>query len=189
MKKSLIIGILFIIAFISLTVYQELINKPVNIHDLTNTASKEENARVYLNATFVAGSITGDNDNGYYVMFGDGVQYIVYMNNKKASEINKFLLDNPDNSYYIEGITKLIPNTLEENGKKFVKEWLDHSHNHNEEEHDSHDITTDEFYQYFGYVYFDYSNSINLIKIITFITGITGIVFIINYVNSKYHFI
>ena len=36
MKKSLIIGIILIIICLGLTVYEEFINKPVNINTITN---------------------------------------------------------------------------------------------------------------------------------------------------------
>ena len=188
MKKSLIIGIIFLIISLGLVIYSEFINSPVNMYSLTNTASKKENKKAYIDSTFVAGTITGSNGKSYYVMFGNGVQYIVYMENSEANKIMKYLLDNPEDSYQIKGITKLIPATLEENGKKFVKEWLDNNHTHNEEVNHSHDISTEEFYQYFGYVYLDntvYENNIN--KLIIYITGIIGILFIVFYVNRKYH--
>ena len=190
MKKALIIGIVLISATIGLTIYSEFINKNVNIHDITNKGLKKENEKVYLDATFIAGTITNDDKNSFYVIFGDGVQYIVYMNNNEASKINKYLLDNPDGSYKIEGITKLIPTSMEENGKKFVKEWLDNNHTHGEEnETHSHDITTDEFYHYFGYVYLDSTSHFDLIKILIYVTGTVGLLFIISFINTKYHFI
>ena len=184
--KKIIIGIVFLIICIGLTTYYELkLNKnyQTNIHDITNSGASTENVKVYLNATYIAGTIKDD----YYVVFGDGVQYIVYISNKEANKINRYLLDNEEESYRIEGITKLIPSTMEENGKKFVKEWLDHSHNHEgiEEEHD-HSITTDEFYQYFGYVYLD-TNNFDVIKLIIYITSIIGILSIIYSINIKYH--
>ena len=184
MKKSLIIGIILLIASLGLIIYSEL-NK-TNIYEVTNSASKEENRRVYLDATFVAGTIT---DN-YYVMFGDGVQYIVHIDDVKALEINRYLLDHEEDSYHIEGITKLIPEAMEENGKKFVKEWLDHSHNHTEiEESHTHEISTEDFYHYFGYVYLDTVTGFNYLKLIIYVTGILGVLIIINYFNTKYHFI
>lgn len=184
MKKSLIIGVILLIISIGLIIYSEL-NK-TNIHELTNSGMKIENKKVYLDATFVAGSITNDSNNGFYVIFGDGVQYIVYMKNTLANKINRYLLDNEEESYHIEGVTKLIPKDIEENGIKFVKEWLDHSHNHtNVEEHD-HNITIDDFYHYFGYVYLD-TNDFNYIKIIFYVTSIMSILFIISYINTKYH--
>ena len=191
MKRSLIIGIILIIVCISLTVYKDFINKPVNINNITNTGLKEENRKVYLDATFVAGTIVLNDDNSFYVMFGDGVQYIVYLSNKEANKINNYLLDNPNDSYHIEGVTKLIPRSLEENGKKFVKEWLDTNHNHDgsEEESHTHNITSEEFYHYFGYVYLDNTYNLSLITIIIYITGITGVLFITNYGNTKYHFL
>ena len=147
-------------------------------------------ARVYLDATFVAGTITGNNQKNYYVMFGDGVQYIVYLDKDSASKVNKYLLDNPESSYRIEGVTKLIPTKIEDNGKKFVKEWLDHSHNHDGIiENHSHDITTEEFYQYFGYVFLDATKSFIIVKLFIYLTGVIGVLFVINYFNNKYHFI
>ena len=185
MKKCLIIGILLIIISLGLVFYREF--SMVNLHELAFT--KEENKRVFFDATFVAGSITNNNDNGYYVMFSDGVQFIVYISNKDAARINRYLLDHEEETYYIEGVTKLIPSSMEENGKKFVKEWLDHSHNHEgvEEEHD-HNISTEDFYQYFGYVYLD-TNTFDYIKLIIYITGIIGLLTVIYSLNTKYHFV
>ena len=194
MKKSLMIGIGLIIFCIVLVVRNEIVKNNIhytNLHDITNSESKVEGAYVYIDITFVAGSITNENNNGYYVMFSDGVQFIVYISNEKASEINRYLLDNPDNSYKIVGITKLIPTTMEENGKKFVKEWLDNNHNHEglEEEHD-HNITTDEFYHYFGYVYMDTNVKMDVVtKIIIYLTGITGALIVLYAINTKYRFI
>ena len=186
MKKSLIIGIVLIIICLGLTIYNEFINRPVNLYTITNSGKKLENKKVYLDITFVAGTITDH----YYVMFGDGVQYIVYIDNREANKINRYLLDNPESSYKIYGITKLIPNSIEENGKKFVKEWLDNNHNHSGEieEHD-HNITTDEFYHYFGYVYLDTKNNFEIIKLINYLTGIVGILIVFYSINTKYHLI
>ena len=191
MKKYLIIGVILIGMCLCLTISTE-INKNVNytnIHDITNSGSKLEGVYVSLDTTYVAGSITGNDKYSYHVMFGDGVQYIVYMKNSEASKIRNFLLDNPTTSYKIYGITKIIPKSLEENGKKFVKEWLDNNHTHDEkEENHTHEITTEEFYQYFGYVYFDstiYENTIN--KIVIYVTGILGVLCVLNYINKKYH--
>lgn len=190
MKKSLIIGIILLILCLGLVIYHEFINGPINIHEITNTGSKEKDVRVYLDATFVAGTITGNEEKSFYVMFGDGVQYIVNISNSKAHKINQFLLDNPESSYRIEGVTKLIPSTMEEPGKKFAKEWLDHSHNHEEkEENHSHDVTTEDFYHYFGYVYLDTTTGLDLIRLFIYLTGSLGVLFVINYFNSKYHFI
>lgn len=182
MKKLLIIS--FVLLFISfgLIIYLEL--SKINIYEITNSGQKVENKNVYLNATFVAGTIT---DN-YYVMFGDGVQYIVYIDDLKANKINRYLLDNPESFYHIEGITKLIPTNLEENGIKFVEEWLNHSHNHEGEEH-LHNITLDDFHHYFGYVYLDTNQGFNYYKLLIYITGITGIILIFYIVNTKYHLI
>ncbi len=188
MKKTLIIGIVLIILTLSLVVYHELINASVSMYSLTNPMSKIENKKAYINVTYVAGTITSGEKNSFYVMFSDGVQYIVYMSNSFANKINNYLLDNPDDSYKIEGVTKLISNTMEENGKKFVKEWLNHTHNHEEENH-SHDITTDEFYEYFGYIYLDNTISLDVTKIIIYITGIIGILLIFYSINTKYHLI
>lgn len=185
MKKYLIIGLILVIISFGLVIYSEFINKSINIYEITNSGLKEENKNVYLNATFVAGRIA---DN-YYVIFGDGVQYIVYVSDKEADKINNYLLDNPESSYKIEGITKLIPHTLEEKGKKFVREWLDANHHHEvEDENHSHDISTDEFYHYFGYVYLE-STNINIITIVIYVTGIMGLLSIAYYINTKYKFI
>ena len=192
MRKYLIIGILFVIASLSLIFYNEArinkINKQlVNLHSITNTGKKEEGTLVYLNTTFLGGNIIDD----YYVFFGDGVQYIVRINEKEANRINDYLMDNPESYYKIRGTTKLISNVLEEPGKKFVKKWLDINHNHHdvEEENHSHDITTEEFYQYFGYVYLDYMNIYNneFIKVLIYLTGIIGVLVIFKGINQKYN--
>ena len=182
--KKLIIGIIFLIICIGLAIFNEIkINNDykVNIHDITNSGSKTQDVRVYLNATYIAGTIK---DN-YYVMFGDGVQYIVYMDSKLANKINKYLLDNPDSYYQIKGITKTIPEEFEEKGIKKKKKWLDLSHDHSEDDH-SHQITKDDFYHYFGHVYLDSTLSNNIIKIIIYITGTIGILLIFCFIIKKY---
>ena len=189
MKKTLIIGIILLIISMGLFIYNEFIDNRINIYEITNSGTKKEGSKVYLDATFVAGTITNDKDNGYYVIFGDGVQYIVYMKHTEANKLNRYLLDNPDDSKRVVGVTKLINEDMEENGKKFVKEWLDNNHTHEVvEENHTHDITTDDFYHYFGYVYVD-TTEFNIIKLIIYITGITSILFIFYSVNTKYHFI
>ncbi len=192
MKKCLIIGIILIVICMVLTIHNEFINGPVNINEITNRGLKDENRKVYLDATFVAGTITSDNDNSYYVMFGDGVQYIVYISDLEATKINRYLLDNPEASYRIEGVTKLIPSSMEEDGIKFVNEWLNTNHHHDEEEIEeghTHNITVDEFYHYFGYVYLNVESSFNFIKLIIYISGILGLTMILYYLNSRYHLI
>ena len=188
MKKYLISGIVLLIICLGITIYEEIKkNSMINIYDITSRGLKTENAKVYLEATFIAGTITNDKDNGYYVIFGDGVQYIVYMNSQEANTINRYLLDNPDNSYHIEGVTKHIPQELEENGRKFIQEWLDNNHNHeNGEEHD-HNITVDDFYHYFGYIYLDTTINHNIWKIIIYVTGTLGVLLVIRFMISKYH--
>ena len=185
MKKSLIIGLVLVFICIGLTIYNEFINARVNINTITNKGLKEENTKVYLDATFIAGSIKYDNKD-YYVIFGDGVQYLVLIEEKEALKINNYLMDNTEDSYRIIGTTKLIPEGILESGKKFVNNWLDNNHTH-EEEH-SHNITDTEFYKYFGYVYLE-TTDFELIKIFIYITGITGTIFIISYINTKFHFI
>ena len=91
MKKSLYFGIFLLLICISLIIYNELSNKNLyqtNIYNVTNSASKEENVKVYLKATFVAGSINYNNEN-YYVIFGDGVQYLVKIDDEKAYKIHQ----------------------------------------------------------------------------------------------------
>lgn len=189
MKKSLIIGIILIILSLGLIIYHEFIDVPININEITNKGLKEENKKVYLNATFVAGKIVGEIDTGFYVMFGDGVQYIVNISHDKANKINKYLLDNPEESYRIEGITKLIQPGLEEDGINFTNNWLNTTHTHEIEEEHDHDITRDEFYHYYGYVYLDNTINFDIIKLFIYITSIIGIVLILNFINTKYHFI
>ena len=188
MKKSLVLGIILLVVCLSLTIYYEIRkNNFINIYEITSKGLKTEDKESYLEATYVAGSITSDSENGFYVMFGNGVQYIVYMDNNKANRISSYLLDNPDLSYRIEGVTKLIPKTLEEKGRKFVKEWLDFNHTHeNEDEVHPHDITIEDFYQYFGYVYLDSTvNNYLLLKIFIYIFGIIGLTLIVSNVIKK----
>ena len=165
MKKNIVlVGIILILIGIGLFVYREMAYqkldaKRINIHDITGSGAKIEKANVYLNASFIANplaKIQSDEKNSYYVVFGDDVQYIVYLNNKKASEISNYLLDNPTSTYKIVGKTKFIKEDLESYGIEFVKKWLDANHDHTDikEEH-SHEITKEEFYEYFGYVYLD----------------------------------
>ena len=194
MKKYLIIGITLLIGSLFLTINKELKEKNINyinIHDITGSGSKLEGVYVSLDSTFIAGTITGDKNNSFYVIFGDGVQYIVYINNKKAEDIRKFLLDNPEEKYQIFGITKKIPTTLEKNGMKFIHEWLDKNHTHSEKEDShSHDVTVEDFYQYFGYVYLDntiYGKITD--SIIICIMSVLGVLSLFFYVNNKYHLI
>ena len=187
--KKLIIGVILIFFTIIFTTYNELIlpkQYNTNIHEITNSGSNAQNIKVYLDATFIAGTIKNNDNNSFYVVFGDGVQYIVHMSDKKAYRINKYLLDNPDKSYRIIGVTKEIPNDLEVSGIKFIKKWLDQNHNHENEEH-AHDINEDEFYQYFGYVYLDDITDNKLVTIIIYIVGITGLLLVLSYINKKYH--
>ena len=188
--KRIYVGIFLLIICIGLVIYNEisLSKYDTNIHDITNNATKTEGVKVYLNATLIGGGIRINDNDGYYMVFGDDVQYIVYMSNNKANKINNYLLNHPLDSYKIIGITKLIPEELEDSGKKFVSTWLDVNHKHDrDDEPDSHNITTDDFYHYFGYVYLD--NTVNnnlLIKIIICLTGITGVLIIISFVFRKY---
>ena len=188
MRKSLVLGIILLVVCLSLTIYYEIRkNNFINIYEITSKGLKTEDKESYLEATYVAGSITSDSENGFYVMFGNGVQYIVYMDNNKANRISSYLLDNPDLSYRIEGVTKLIPKTLEEKGRKFVKEWLDFNHTHEEtDEVHPHDITIEDFYQYFGYVYLDSTvNNYLLLKIFIYTFCVTGLTLIVSNVVKK----
>ncbi len=189
MKKSLIIGIILVVfGFVSLIIYSYLNNKN-DIHNIVESKKKEDTIPVYLDATYVAGTITSEEGNSYYVIFGNGYQYIVYMNDKDAIKLSKYLLDNPDNSKRIYGVTKEFPSKYVSNGIKFANTWLDHNHTHEEDGEDNHvhDITEEQFYEYFGYVYIDNTIKPNLIVIIiTYITFVIGILFVFNYVNKRY---
>ena len=177
MKKRFYIGIFFLIICFSLIIYNELKDKgeyKTNIYEITNSGAKTEGITVYLNASFIAGSIKYE-DNNYYVIFGDGVQYLVLIDDTKAVEINKYLLEHPENTYKIKGITKEIPTGIEENGIKFVNNYLNSTHG---EDHE-HNISIDDFYHYFGYVYLDTYTPNNLIIIILItITGCIGVLII-----------
>ncbi len=193
MKKELLVGIILTIICLGLVIYNELnvhkINKEiVNLNSITNTGKKDEDVLVYLNTTFFAGKIMDD----YYVFFGDEVQYIVKIDESIAGKINKYLLDNPEESYLITGKTKLIPDELVEPGREFVHKWLDENHDHHgvQEENHTHEITEEEFYHYFGQVYLDYENDIyhnSTIKLLIYLTGIVGALFIVYVITKKYH--
>ena len=182
MKKGLYLGIILLVICFTLLIYNELKDKgeyKTNIHEITNSGAKTEGITVYLNASFIAGAIKYE-DNNYYVIFGDGVQYLVLIDDTKANEINKYLLDHPENTYKIKGITKEIPAGIEENGIKFVNNYLNSTHGH------EHNITVDDFYHYFGYVYLDTFTPSNLLIIILIsITGGLGVLMIFGWFVRK----
>ena len=192
MKKSLISGIIILLLGIGLVFYNEYLKNKNDIHTIVDSKSMEEGITVYLDATYVAGTITNDENNSYYVVFGDGFQYIVYMSDKEAIELSKYLLDNPENHKRIYGVTKKFPSEYVLNGIKFANTWLDNNHTHEEdgEENHVHDISEEDFYQYFGYVYIDNTVKINLVlEILMYVFCMVGLLFIFNYINTKYHFI
>lgn len=168
MKKRIVVGICLIIVATLLIIYRELRikedqNMLTNIYSITNSGAKAENVGVYLNASYVGGSLANYKNNdkeSFFVVFGDEVQYIVYMKNSFAKEINDYLLDNPNSTKKIVGKTKIISSDMEEYGKDFIKNWLDTNHDHsNIIENHSHEISNEEFYQYFGYVYLEVEES------------------------------
>ncbi len=175
---------------ISFAIYEEYLKNKNSIHGIVENRSKEEGINVYLDATYLAGTITNDEKNSYYVIFGDGFQYIVYMSDIDAVNLNKYLLDNPENHKRIYGVTRKIPSDYIEKGIKFANTWLDYNHTHEEDGEDDHihDITEEEFYEYFGYVYLDNTVKSNIIvKIIMYALCITGFLLIFSYINKKYH--
>ena len=187
--KKIIPGIVVILFSFGLIIYYVTKNNRIelnrtNIHNITSSGAKSENIKVYLNASYLAGNIANyqnDSKNSFYVVFGDEVQYLVYMDNDYAKKINNYLLDNPTSTYRIVGITKKIPSDLEEYGRDFVKKWLDTNHHHEEENSHSHEITTDEFYEYFGYVYLNNvgNNSIKYILYLSLFILPIGIIMIL----------
>ncbi len=189
MKKSFIIGIILIILGFSLLIVNTYLKNKNDIHNVVESKTKEENIPVYLDATYVAGTITSEEGNSYYVIFGNGYQYIVYMNDENAIKLSKYLLDNPDDSKRIYGVTKEFPSKYVSNGIKFANTWLDNNHTHEEDGEDNHvhDITEEQFYEYFGYVYIDNTTRPNIIiDIIIYLIFIIGILFIFYYVNKRY---
>ena len=200
MKKNVVlVGIILLIISIELFIYREISykkidEKRINIHDITGSGAKTVDTDVYLNATFIADSLVSvknDDKNSFYVIFGDEVQYIVYMNNSKAKDISTYLLNNPSKSYRIVGKTKLIPESLESYGRDFVKHWLDVNHDHTaSSENHSHEISKEEFYEYFGYVYLDATISIfsefRILSIIMYIIGGIGLSIILSKVYNKF---
>lgn len=189
--KKLVIGIILLIMGIGLVIYNEYNENLNNIHDIVNSASKEEGIYAYLDATYIGGMIETSEDNSYYVVFGDGFQYIVYMNNNEAIKLNKYLLDNPESNKRIYGVTKKIPNEYILDGIKFANTWLDNNHTHEDEgENVKHDITEEQFYEYFGYVYLDNTIKSNImIEIFIYVICMMGVCFILSYINTKYHLI
>ena len=142
-----------------------------NIYSITNSGAKEENIKAYIDATYIDKALANyktKSNFSFYVVFDGKVQYLVYMKNSDAKKIRNYLLDHPDETYRIIGETKVMPSGIEEDGIKFIKEWVDLKHHH-EEEH-SHDIQADDFYNYFGYVYLD--NSINKYHELTVLNGL-----------------
>ena len=188
-RKNIFI-ILFLVIGLGMIIYYGIKNNNleknrINIHDITSSGAKSQNVNVYLNASYLAGNIANyenDNKNSFYVVFGDDVQYLVYMKNNLAKKINNYLLDNPTNTYKIVGVTKKIPSSLEKYGRDFVKKWLDTNHHHEEtDDTHSHEITVDEFYEYFGYVYLDNtsSDSIRYILYISLLSFLISIIMIL----------
>ena len=191
--KFLLIGLLFTVGSLFCGYLREEKAKEVdkgriNIHEITNSGAKASDVSVLVNASFIAGPLAtyeNNDSNSFFVVFDSNKQYIVYLNNQDAKEKYDYLIDHPDETITINGVTKLIPETMEEYGKVFVKDWLDNVHNHNEEEKvdHTHDITTEEFYEYFGYVYVDatisrYSNY-QFINILIIILAFLGLGFLI----------
>lgn len=198
-KNNILVGTVLIIISIGLCIYrefsyQQLSDKRISIHDITNSGAKEEDVNAYLNASFIADALASrqnDKENSFYVIFGDDVQYIVYLNNNDAKRINEYLLDNPNSFYRIVGKTKVIPKDLESYGRDFIKKWLDANHNHASlsEDH-SHEISSAEFYEYFGYIYLDttiskYSEFKTLSTIMYISVGI-GLTIILSKIYVKY---
>ena len=69
MKKYLIIGIIFLAICFGVVIGAEIKEKNIqytNLHDITNTGSKIEGVYVTIDATYVAGSITGDDNYSYF---------------------------------------------------------------------------------------------------------------------------
>ena len=195
MKKRIIIGSsLLLLCGLFIYLYNNKLaffqKNSVNLYEVTNSGSKKENLNAYLEATYIASTLANFDNNSkesFFVVFGSDVQFIVYMNNNEAKKINKYLLDNPNKSYKLLGVTKLIPDSMEEYGKKFVKEWLDINHHHEEEVH-SHDISTDDFYHYFGNVYLDTTvnnNSLLIYKIVIYVLGISSLLVFISPIIKK----
>lgn len=187
MKKNIWWIILLLVAFL-LGIYREVLvqkdnQKRVDIQSITKSGAKAFNVDVFLNASFVGGKIANykkDNQRSFYCIFGDDVQYIVYMENSLAININEYLLANPNETKRIIGVTKEIPTSLEAYGKDFVKQWLDNNHEHESGDEHNHVITSEDFYQYFGYVYLDatvnlYNQYIVLNILIYLFGGIAGL--------------
>ena len=184
-KPLVIMGIVLLIIASAGIFYKEkqidFINQNrIDIYDITKSGSTASSVDVYVDASYIDGPVaTYENkeEHSFFVVFDKGVQHLLYIKNTDAKEIRNFLLDNPDKTYKIMGVTKSIPTGIEEYGKKFVKEWLDNNHNHSETEgNHSHDITNEEFYEYFGKVYLDATvNGESYYKVITIIIWITGL--------------
>lgn len=197
MKKKIIIAVTLIVLCLCLIGYVEIKSRKIeqsyiNIYDITGNGAKSENINVYLNASFIAGNIANyQNNNKYsfYVVFGDEVQYLVYMQNDLAKKINNFLMNNPEKTYRIIGVTKIIPSEMEEYGQAFVKEWLDTNHHHEEiVENHSHEISKEQFYEYFGYVYLDNTiknNKLIVEKTISYLLGLAGIIVLFDIIKRK----
>ena len=161
-NKKIIIGIIMIIIGILFLVFREEkynSEKRTNIFDITSSGAKAYNVKSYIKASYISSILANYRDNkkyGFYVVFDEGVQHIVYLKNDIAEKINTYLMNNPEKTYIINGITKKMPNDIYPYAKDFVKEWLDMYHDHEElEDSHSHEIDEKKFYEYFGYIYLD----------------------------------
>lgn len=192
MKKFLIIGIILILlSGLSLFFYLNkngMIKKnSTRLYEITGNGAKTSDVNAYIDASYIVTNIANykkDEKNSFYVIFADNVQFIVYLSNSDAKKINNYLLDNPDKTYRIYGITKKMPSDIKEYGKVFLKTYLDNNHVH--EEKKEHNVTDEDFDKYFGFVYLNcQEKNYQIYYYLTFILEIFGIVMILDYIYLK----
>lgn len=194
-KRILIISIILILISALLILYREykirkLDKNRVELFSITNSGAKATDINAYINATYIEGPIASYKNKdkyGFYVIFDGNVQYLAYMKNSDVKKINRFLIDNPDKTKKIVGETKMLPSDIADYGKEFVKNWLDTNHHHEEIiENHSHDITDEEFYQYFGYIYLDTTiSAFKTLTIVIYIFSLLGIMLFFDWIYNK----
>ena len=199
MKKVIITGIsLIILSLIFLFVFwrkeDNLHKQSIRLYEITSKGALKEKVNAYIEASYIVTNIANykeDQKNSFFVIFADNVQYLVYMKNKDAKKINDYLLNNPNKTYRLYGVTKKITDDIKEYGKSFLKTYLDNNHQHEKEEENNHVVTNDDFDHYFGYVYLDCLGKKNTIYCyLSIIIGLSGVIAFIDYgyliIRSKY---
>ena len=111
-----------------------------------------------------------ENDsNGFYVVYDNNYYSILYMKKKEALKITK---DMVDKGFRIYGITKEKPEGMEKYGVEFLKKLFA---THDENDGHNHNVTEDNYEEYFGTIYLDATMKYEGLTIYNIIMGIFGI--------------